>query len=174
MTRIHEWIIDVKNRIQLQYCPDKSIAKQFLDLHTMYPELPLLVPIDDTLELWTVAEDWHCSYNDHKYTVPSGFITDGASIPTWLVPLCGSSMEIPRVYAAVLHDYLYTIGPIENPNRWCQLRKEADQVYRDYNIQLGMNKFRANFEYSFIRGFGWAYWKIDPTYVISKTTKTSK
>ncbi len=174
MSRIHEWIIDVKNRIELRYSPDKSIVKQLLDLYTEYPELPLLIPMDDSLKTWEVSGDWHCSYNNHKYTIPSGFITDGASIPTWLVPLCGNSMEIPRVFAAVLHDYLYTIGPTKDKNRWCQLRKEADRVYRDYNIQLGMNRARANFEYGFIRSFGWLYWKIDPAYVISKTHKPSK
>lgn len=174
MSRLHEWIIDVKNRIELHYCPDKSIVKQLLDLYTAYPGLPLLIPMDDKLKTWEVSGDWHCSYNNHKYTIPSGFITDGASIPTWLVPLCGSSMEIPRVFAAVLHDYLYTIGPIQDKDKHCKLRKEADKVYRDYNIQLGMSKFRANFEYYFIRSFGWAYWKIDPAYVITKTHKTSK
>jgi hypothetical protein len=84
-----------------------------------------------------------------KVTVPKGFVTDFASIPSifWSVlPPDGR-----YVYPAIIHDYLY----------WTQdrPRKEADQI-----LQIGMEEFDVGRAtriaiYNAVRSFGGSAWK---------------
>lgn len=104
---------------------------------------------------WRFVHDWHCSYDGTEFTVPSGFKTDGASIPSLLRPFFGSPMKKPRVYVAIIHDWLYEVGGTEKD------REFADKMYRDANICLGMGKIKAELEYHGIRLFGWRHWKYD-------------
>ena len=73
----------------------------------------------------------------------------------------GTPMDIPRLYVALLHDYLYTIGPTMDPNPRGLMRKQADELYKDFNIQLGEPKVRTNVEYRFIRWFGGKHWVVE-------------
>lgn len=120
---------------------------------------PALKPLDDGT--WELLEDWNCAYEDHKYTVPKGFNTDGASIPRFLWPIYGSPMEYPYPLSATLHDYLYYSGCVEDPDPKCDLRKQADKAFRDYNMQLGMGKIKAYTEYWALRLFGGGSWNQD-------------
>jgi len=122
---------------------------------------PQIEPTPDNK--WRLIQDWVCVFDGITYTVPEGFETDGASIPRLLWTLFGSPMELPRAKAAILHDYLYTIGPKEPEDQWDRLRLEADEVYKNFNIQLGMKKWKANIEYRFIRWFGGSHWNPDET-----------
>jgi hypothetical protein len=76
------------------------------------------------------------------YTVPKGFITDGATVPraAWAL--------LPPVHeyfpSAVLHDWLIEM---DYP------RKQADQVFRDSMIELGVNKYRARIMYAAVRAY---------------------
>ena len=109
---------------------------------------------------WRLKKDWEVKYNDKTYIVPAGFCSDGATIPRWLWPIFGTPIEIPRLYVAIIHDFLYTMGPKQNPHPGCSLRKHADRVYRDFNIQLGEPKLRTRIEYRFIRWFGGSHWVV--------------
>lgn len=114
---------------------------------------PKLEPIHDEYRL---AEDWttNCFHLlTEDMTVPKGFVTDGASIPRLLWTICGSPMQSPRIYAALIHDWLYELGGTDDD------RKFADKLYRDYNIKLGMGKIRAYIEYDALRLFGGTHWK---------------
>ena len=125
------------------------------------PELePIFNPKEKKTE-WKLLKDWVVEYDGTIYTVPAGFITDGASIPEFLWPVFGTPTDIPRLYVALLHDYLYTIGPVEDPDPKCKLRKRADKIYRDFNIQLGEPKCRTCVEYRFIRWFGGKHWVVE-------------
>ena len=110
---------------------------------------------------WILLKNWVVEYDGVVYTVPAGFVTDGATIPRWLWPMFGTPTDIPRLYVALLHDYLYTIGPTMDPNPRGPMRKQADQIYRDFNIQLGEPKVRTNVEYRFIRWFGGKHWVVE-------------
>lgn len=78
---------------------------------------------------------------DKVYTIPAGYITDGASVPralSWLYPKYG-----PYLKAAIVHDYLLTdvlpTGQIES-NR-------VDEIFKEAMEDLDIPKFRQ-----------WAMW----------------
>lgn len=72
------------------------------------------------------------------FVVPTGFVTDFASVPhlfTWLVPKSGDFLP-----AAVLHDALVAPGSFTGPDID---RHEADRVFRTAMIGLGTGRVRA-------------------------------
>jgi len=76
------------------------------------------------------------------HTVPAGFVSDGATVPRVFWSL------LPPVHeyfpSAVLHDWLlYTGYP----------RKEADQIFRNTMIWIGVNPWRARIMYAAVRLF---------------------
>ncbi len=88
-----------------------------------------------------------------RISVPAGTLTDGASIPRFLWRLCGHPLEVPRVYAALVHDYLYGGGGALE-----MTRKDADKIYRDLLKRYGFGAFKAGVEYHAIRMFGGGHW----------------
>ena len=97
-----------------------------------------------------LMEDWHindvCGF---RFTVPAGTSTDGASIPRFLWRLCGHPLQAPRVYAALLHDWLYGNG-------WQMgiSRQEADEIYYRLLRHFGVSAWAAGIEYYALRCFG--------------------
>lgn len=57
--------------------------------------------------LWVLLSPFKFSVDSKSYTVPAGFVTDGASAPRWLWSLC-SPIAGPFGEAAVAHDYFYS------------------------------------------------------------------
>ena len=111
-----------------------------------------------------LMEDWHindvCGF---RFTVPSGTSTDGASIPRFLWRLCGHPLQAPRVYAALLHDWLYEGA---DPKKWTDgtlpsevTRKEADACYMALSRHFGIPWWKANIEYYALRWFGASHYK---------------
>lgn len=86
-----------------------------------------------------------------EIVVKPGFLFDGASIPRALWRLCGHPMEVPRVAAALAHDWLYSAHVCD--------RKIADQIYRVLCKKLGISGFAAGTEYYTLRLFGGSAWK---------------
>ena len=77
--------------------------------------------------------------------VPAGYVTDFASIPRvgrWLIPPFGR-----HAIAAVVHDWLYSIG---EPGR----RGEADDIFRDALRELGVGVARRNIMHGAVTAFG--------------------
>lgn len=115
--------------------------------------LPMVcLPVGDSDES-TLMQDWTVVSCGWRITVPRGTRTDGASIPRALWRLCGHPLESPRVYAALVHDFLYGGGgPIE------VTRADADGVYRDLLVRLGWGRVRAWIEWSALRCCGSSHW----------------
>ena len=111
---------------------------------------PTLTPMG-TENRYQLAENWLVRAPGMDFTVPKGFIFDGASIPRALWRLCGSPYDAPRVIAALAHDFLYA-------THICT-RKEADIIYRDMQIDLSIAAWKARVEYRALRLFGWIAWK---------------
>lgn len=99
--------------------------------------------------------DWRITYRGEAYAVPRGFVTDGASVPAWLQWLCGSPLEPPRMYAALVHDWLYSGGDPE------ATRADADDIYRDLQMALGVPRWKAYAEWAALRLFGASHWASD-------------
>ena len=83
--------------------------------------------------------------------VLAGFVFDGCSVPRWLWRLCGHPMEVPRVAAALAHDFLYRA-------HLCK-RELADKIYRAICLKVGMSAARSGIEYTMVRWFGGSAWK---------------
>lgn len=100
-----------------------------------------------------LVEKFDVMFRGELYTVPAGFKTDGASIPRWLWPVCGHPLQAPRVVAAVVHDFLYGGGDPE------ATRADADDLYRDMQLALGIPRRRAYVEWLVLRVCGWTHWR---------------
>ena len=116
-----------------------------------------------------LAHTFRLRYRGEYYTVPEGFATDGASIPRPLWWLCGSPFDVPRLYAAIVHDWLYSGGDRE------ATRADADDLYRDLQIALGVARWKAYAEWAALRVFGGSHWYAnDPAFEkISQTDDSS-
>lgn len=113
---------------------------------------PQLMPPEKTGGNWELASDWSLIYDGDEYKLPAGFGTDGASIPRFLWRLCGTPLEVPRLYAALVHDWLYSGGDVTAS------REDADKLYRDIQIALDVSRVKAYVEYYALRWFGGSHW----------------
>jgi len=78
--------------------------------------------------------------------VPEGFISDGASIPAIARGIAGDPFSFEFLHAAIIHDYLYRIGCMDQITR-----AQADLIFRDllWNTEV-------------------QFWKIPPFYAAVK------
>lgn len=83
--------------------------------------------------------------------VRRGFVFDGASIPRVLWRLCGHPLEVPRVAAALAHDWLYASHAVG--------RADADAIYREICRMVGIGWLRRGVEYLALRLCGGAAWR---------------
>tara|TARA_R100000664_G_scaffold25227_1_gene35192 strand:+ start:3371 stop:3730 length:360 start_codon:yes stop_codon:yes gene_type:complete len=82
------------------------------------------------------------------YSIPAGFIFDGASIPgvaKWYVD--DDDHLLP---AALVHDYLYVNQPCT--------RKEADHIFWEIMIYTGVRRSQAYVCWLAVRIGGWRPW----------------
>lgn len=83
--------------------------------------------------------------------IMSGFAFDGCSIPRALWRVCGHPMEVPRVAAALAHDWLYAAHDCD--------RETADAIYAAICRMVGMGSVRTWIEHKALRLCGSAAWK---------------
>ena len=84
-----------------------------------------------------------------RITVPSGFETDYASVPRFLW-----SIFPPRgnhEAAALIHDYLYKNN--------LRTRKEADDIFLEAMIVLGVSVIKRQTMHKAVRAWGWVPWR---------------
>ena len=96
---------------------------------------------------WRICRKF--SYHSRKYKlvviVPTGFVTDFASVPFifWsFIPKWGKYGK-----AAIVHDALYQFQSLP--------RGDADSIFREGMITLGVAKWRVFLMYWAVRLFGW-------------------
>ena len=82
--------------------------------------------------------------------VKVGFSFDGCSVPRLLWRLCGHPMEVPRVAAALAHDWLYAAHVCD--------RETADMIFREICRMVGLSALRYNTEYWTLRVAGGTAW----------------
>jgi hypothetical protein len=81
---------------------------------------------------WELREEVGYRGRDATFTVPVGFRTDFASVPTvfvWLIPRYGVYTK-----AAIVHDYLCREAPVN--------RADADGIFRRALRELGVSELR--------------------------------
>ena len=109
----------------------------------------------------TVKGTWILTQNYHyaavlpnggvfEIWIREGFTFDGASIPRSLWRVCGAPMEIPRIAAALIHDWLYRAQVCE--------RDLADEIFNYVCKRVGMAAWRTGPEWAALRAFGGSAW----------------
>ena len=108
---------------------------------------------------WTIAKDFHFTIDAVEYVIPKGFQFDGASIPkflhTWLSPTCVLLM------GGLVHDYAYKYATLKKKGKgtWGKMnQKEADQIFRDINIEINGFHFLNYLAYWALRIGGFVAW----------------
>ena len=86
-----------------------------------------------------VLEDWHT----HGFTVPAGFITDGASVPQAFWSILPPYKRTKK--AAVLHDYLTKIAKNKAE------RLAADKIFKRLLGEAGIGPIRRQLAYMAVR-----------------------
>lgn len=104
--------------------------------------------LDDTN--WQLTEPFQASIDGKLLTVPAGFKTDFASVPRIGVIYAALGNKAHR--AAVLHDWLYTVGGTDSD------RAYADNVLRAGCIADGMNQVEAWDMWAAVRACGASHW----------------
>ncbi|WP_457625058.1 DUF1353 domain-containing protein [Persephonella sp.] len=114
---------------------------------------PLKVELDDG-EKWILAEEF-TAYSEKigkgrvYFTVPAGFKTDFASVPKVFLSFLRWRDKFNK--ASVIHDWLYNTKILS--------RKEADRVYLELMLVLGIEKWKAYLFYIAVRLFGFFRWR---------------
>ena len=124
------------------------------------PETPQLTPVPvATWAPWLarrsskmrLTADYVVIVDGITYTVPCGYITDGASIPRcfwWLWPPYGTDSMI----AAVLHDYMYShLFKVVTKDR-------ADLIFYHTMRQCGASELKAKLFYKAVQYGGKGGW----------------
>lgn len=81
--------------------------------------------------------------------VPTGFVTDLASVPRILWSILPPLGEYSK--AAIIHDYMY--------HKKSYSRKRADEIFREAMAVLGVAKWRRTVMYLAVRMFGGNSWR---------------
>jgi hypothetical protein len=85
----------------------------------------------------------------HVITVPAGFVTDLASVPRFLWVVFPPHGRYAK--AAIVHDWLYSHGNVS--------RKQADLIFLEGMLVLGVPHWKARVLYFAVRLFGGAHFK---------------
>lgn len=111
---------------------------------------PLIGEWNDEMTLFTLTEPFDFyDVAGKNYNVPIGFVTDFATIPK-LLRIFFSPIGLYGK-AAVLHDYLYTVG--------ITTRFRSDWIFLRAMRVLGVGKFKRRLMYKAVRVFGAKYYK---------------
>lgn len=117
---------------------------------------PLLVEYIDGRS-WRLVEafDYHVGEETSAEVieVPSGFVTDFASVPRILWSILPPTGKYGK--AAVVHDFLYEMGGIPLVNSGKSYDKAtSDLIFRDAMKVLGVGLIRRNLMYAAVVKFG--------------------
>ena len=109
----------------------------------------LIIKLLDDGQRAQLIEPFEVEALGHWIRVPSGFITDFASVPRlfWrLIPPWGKYAR-----AAVVHDWLYCSHELS--------RKESDRVFEHLMKELGVGWLKRKTMYRAVRAAGWLPWR---------------
>ena len=112
-----------------------------------------------------LIEDWIFQHGrlNTTFIVPKGFRSDLASIPSWIWWWQWGKWNI----SAILHDYCYSKGEIIYLNEKGHAKaglvskKQADKIFYEITISLGVSPLTAELMYWAVRLFGRGIWTKD-------------
>ena len=108
---------------------------------------------DEKGNVYTLLEDLTVFWQGKTLIIPSGFKSDGASVPRFFWRIVFPPGDSRALRAAFAHDYIYRT----HPENW--KRKEADKMFYDLLREDGIGLFPALRAYWGVRLFGkrWFY-----------------
>ena len=105
----------------------RGVFRKILGLDKLWPE-------------YTLLRDWRCQVYNRIFTIPKGFVCDGASIPRLRSVRAIASLfslgQVRTLPAGILHDWLYTLPdhmrgyPNVRYEESCLTRWHADELMR--------------------------------------------
>lgn len=98
---------------------------------------------DDDETMKTLVALLYLDPRGRMWTVPAGFITDGASIPAILWSLIGSPFTGDYRLPAIFHDCAYCTAGVR--------RGEADRMFYDAMREAGVSGLKAALMYAAVR-----------------------
>ena len=102
--------------------------------------------------LWTNSEPWRCDIGGGRtLMIAPGFRSDGASVPRILWGVVGPQYAPDTFPAAFCHDALYAAELVE--------RGDADDVFYQHLIALGVRRLKALLYWRAVRMAGWIVWR---------------
>ena len=136
---------------------------------TLHPILDMTPVETDKGVRFRHTDDAACMWRGRKYRIPSGCLTDFASIPRWLRPIAG---QVGRhAAAATFHDVAYTNELLvevfdDNDNQMWEpanlTRREADTILLDLMAVSGSAVWRRGLIFAAVRLRGGQYWRSEP------------
>jgi hypothetical protein len=108
-----------------------------------------ILPGDD--QFWILGEPLVVQVGDDRIEVPTGFTTDGASVPDWAQRITRwKPWEDPQRWAGIVHDWLYSQPGVS--------KRYADDVFRAVLVSEGAGWLRRKLMYAaVVIGGGPAY-----------------
>lgn len=124
-------------------------------------EAKFLTPLEDRMAagvdngVWTLTNPliYQSVVAQKVITVPTGFVTDYASVPR-IAPIAYALCGGTSVEASVVHDFLYTSHIVD--------REMADAVLREASAASGVPAWRRNIMWLGVRLFGGTHWDPKP------------
>lgn len=104
-------------------------------------------------DIFTLTRKLIVNFRGTVITVPTGFSSDGASVPRFFWRTVFPPLQREALRAAITHDYLYR----ENP--FGLTRKEADTLFLILMLWDGVRPDRAYCAYIGVRLFGRKSWR---------------
>lgn len=109
---------------------------------------------------WEIAKDWNFKVNGTKYVIPKGFVFDGASVPKFLASWLSPTGVL--LIGGLVHDYVYKYTMLLKKNKKDtsepMTQKQADQLFRDINIEQNGFHLLNNLAYWALRLGGFVAW----------------
>ena len=89
-------------------------------------------------------------FQGQTFTVPKGFVSDGASIPQMFWGLIAPCIDGRTIRAAIIHDWLYSTELLS--------RKQADEIFLQFMLEDGFSAWKAYVCYYAVRIFGGSHY----------------
>jgi hypothetical protein len=108
-------------------------------------------------QLWEVMQPFTFQSKYGKVVVPTGFITDFGSVPTFAKPIIDND-DPDIVYGSLPHDWLYRNCGVQTDPPLNLTRYESDCVLYDAMIAAGAPTFKSWLVFRSVRLAGWKPW----------------
>ena len=109
---------------------------------------------------WEVVKDFTFSLKGKRYVIPAGFKFDGASIPKFLHTFLSPVGVL--LIGGLIHDYIYKYETLLKANKKDTMgvitQKEADEIFRDINIEINGFFLMNYLAYYSLRLAGFVSW----------------